>query len=108
MIGYPNLLINEELTIENEGENQIKPSTNKSRYQHRQYIHQWICIRDIIDGLVTCNHILKYKNINEILIKIDLWLKSKMNPTKSELTITNIKSFKAQARQLIWDLMEMK
>jgi hypothetical protein len=51
---------------------------------------------------------LKYKNINEILIKIDLWLKSKMNPTKSELTIMNIKSFKAQARQLIWDLMEMK
>jgi hypothetical protein len=84
---------------------------NKRRYQHRQYVHQWICIRDIVDGLITCNYTLKYKNINEILIKMDLWLKSKINQTKSDFSIariTNIKSFKEQARQLVWDLMEMK
>jgi hypothetical protein len=96
--GYSNLLINE-------GDNKTK-----IHHLHRQYVHQWICIRDIIDDLITCNRTLKNKNINEILIKIDLWLKRK-NQIKSESSITgvkNIKFFKAKARQLIWDLMEMK
>jgi len=85
------------------------------RHQHRQYVHQWICIGDVIDDLITYNHTLKNNNINEILIKINLWLKqqyeSKINPIKSESSIsviTNIKLFKVQARQLVWDLMEMK
>ncbi len=109
-IGYPNLLINKELSTQNEKDNKTK-----MRHQHRQYIHQWICIRDVIDDLITCNHTLKNNNINEILIKINLWLKqkygSKINPIKSESSIsviTNIKLFKVQARQLVWDLMEMK
>ncbi|CAF1244681.1 unnamed protein product [Adineta steineri] len=108
-IGYTNLLNDDE------SNNNNKTRINKTRYQHRQYVHQWICIRDIIDGLITCNHILKSKNINEILIKMDLWLKEhhqikdkQIKPTKSESSITNIKTFKAKARQLIWDLMEMK
>ncbi len=101
-IGYPNLSTDEETTTSR---------TNKSRYQHRQFVHQWVCIRDIIDGLITCNHILKYKNISEILIKMDLWLKSKLNQKKSEslmTTVTNKKSFKEKTRQFVWDLMEMK
>lgn len=87
----------------------------RTRHQHRKYIHQWICIQDIADGLITCNHVLKSKNINEILIKMDLWLKqryeSKANASTSsklDSSITDTKSFKATARQLVWDLMEMK
>jgi len=88
------------------------------RHQYRQYVHQWICIRDITDGLITCNHTLKSKNIMEILTKMDLWVKQRnesktiqLKSTKSELSIltsANIKLFKAQTRQLVWDLMEMK
>jgi hypothetical protein len=83
------------------------------RHQHRQYIHQWICIRDVVDGLITCNHTLKTKNIMEILSKMDLWIKQRneSKPTKAEssiMTTTNIKLFKARTRQLVWDLMEMK
>ena len=54
----------------------------------------------------------------EILSKMDLWIKQRnepkaieLKPTKSEssiMTTTNIKLFKARARQLVWDLMEMK
>src|SRR5579871_2138743 len=81
-IGYPNLSIDEESI--NEGDNNTKTRTDKVRYQHRQYVHQWICIRDIVDGLITCNHILKSKSINEILIKMDLWLKQRYeSKTKS-------------------------
>ena len=111
-IGYPNLSTDEETTTTTTtAENEAKPRANKTRYQHRQFVHQWVCIRDIIDGLITCNHILKYKNISEILIKMDLWLKSKLNQKKSESsveTVTNNKSFKEKARQFVWDLMEMK
>ena len=87
------------------GDNQTKP-----RFQRRDKVYQWICIRDIVNGLITCNRTLKQRNLNEIFMKMDLWLESK---PKSEITtlttpITNIKSFKAQARQLVWDLMEMK
>jgi GTPase involved in cell partitioning and DNA repair len=81
------------------------------RHQHRQYVHQWICIRDIIDGLITYNHTLKNKNIHEVLNKIDLWLKQKYESKINQISIieiASIKLFKAKARQLIWDLMEMK
>jgi hypothetical protein len=78
------------------------------RHQHREYIHQWICIRDIVDGLITCNHILKNKNISEILTKMDLWLQSKIKSNSSTSEVSDIKSYKAKARQLVWDLMEMK
>ncbi len=88
------------------------------RPQHRQYIHQWICIRDIVDGLITCNHILKSNSIMEILSKMDIWVKQRNEPKAIELkptdsgssvmTTANIKLFKARARQLVWDLMEMK
>lgn len=84
------------------------------RHQHRQFVHQWICIRDVIDGLITCNHTLKSKNIMDILTKMDAWIKQRNEPktiqlkaTKSESS-TNVKVFKARTRQLIWDLMEMK
>ncbi|CAF2770660.1 unnamed protein product, partial [Rotaria sp. Silwood2] len=117
-IGYPNLLIDEESTSEkstNETNNNTKTQIHKMHYQYRQYVHQWICIRDIINSLITCNHTIKCKNINEILIKMDIWLKqrieSKTNQIKSEssmIKITNIKLFKVKARQLVWDLMEMK
>lgn len=87
------------------GDKQTKPC-----FQRREKVYQWICIRDIVNGLITCNRTLKQRNLNEIFIKMDLWLESK---PKSETAtpgnpITNIKSFKAQARQLVWDLMEMK
>jgi hypothetical protein len=84
------------------------------RHQHRQYIHEWICIRDIIDGLITCNHTLKNKSIMEILSKMELWVKQRNEPKTIQLKSTNsesslnVKLFKARARQLIWDLMEMK
>ncbi|CAF3507375.1 unnamed protein product [Rotaria sp. Silwood1] len=113
-IGYPNILIDKEST--NEANNNIaKTQIYKMHLPHRQYVHQWICIRDIVNGLITCNHTIKCKSINEILIKMDIWLKqrneSKNNQLKSESSITkitNIKIFKAKARQLVWDLMEMK
>jgi hypothetical protein len=107
-IGYPNLITDEESPTQ-------KPATGKNnnfkkRHQRRQCIHQWICIQDIIDGLITCNYTLKNKNINEILIKINRWIKQRneSNQIQSSLSITNIKLFKAKARQLVWDLMEMK
>lgn len=105
-IGYSNLSVSAKPTS-GPGEE----DKTKTRYQRRQHVHQWISIQDIVDGLITCNHILKYKDINEILIEMDLWLKSKTNEVKSEVTttvMTNIKSLKANARQLVWDLMEMK
>lgn len=93
-------------------------NSQKLRFQHRQYVHQWICIRDIIEGLITCNHILKGKSIHEILTKMNLWLKTRhettnlqLKPTKIDhplLDTSHVKLFKARARQLIWDLMEMK
>ena len=90
----------------NEFDTKTKIRVHKMR---RQYIHQWICIQDIIDDLITCNYTLKNKSINEILLKMNRWLKqrseSKIIQLKSEL---NIKLFKAKARQLVWDLMEMK
>jgi hypothetical protein len=119
-IGYSNLLTYDEPTTQkttNEGDNNKTRSptkyAHKMRHQHRQYIHQWICIRDVVDGLITCNHTLKTKNIMEILSKMDLWIKQRneSKPTKSEssvMTTTNIKLFKARTRQLVWDLMEMK
>lgn len=108
-IGYPNLLIDDE--------NQT--TSNKIRHQHRQYIHQWICIRDIIDGLITCNHILKGKSIHEILSKMNLWIKTRhesknnceLKATRADVPLfkkIDAKLFKARTRQLIWDLMEMK
>jgi len=84
------------------------------RHQTRQYIHQWICIRDIVDGLITCNHTLKSKNIMEILSKMETWIKQRNQPKTIQLKAThfdlniNAKLFKAKARQLVWDLMEMK
>ena len=78
----------------------------KDRYQYRPYIHQWICLRDVIDGLITYNYVLKNRTMHEILNKIDIWLKSKTSVNKSE--ITDIKLFKIKARQLVWDLMELK
>jgi hypothetical protein len=124
-IGYSNLLTYDEPTTQkttNEGDNNKTRSptkyAHKMRHQHRQYIHQWICIRDICDSLITCNHILKSKSINEILTKMDLWVKQRnepktiqLKPTISDSSImstTNIKLFKARARQLVWDLMEIK
>ena len=99
-LGYPNLSTIEE-------EHRTKP-----RFHRREKIYQWICIRDIIDGLITCNRTLKHKNISEILVKMDQWLKANTDQTKSRTMtlapITNIKSFKSQARQLVWDLLEMK
>ena len=95
-----------------------KKSTPKIRYQHRQFVHQWICIRDIVDGLITCNHTLKTKSIPDILTKMDLWVeqrsKSKIIPVdrrqSDSLATANVnqKLFKTRARQLVWDLMEMK
>jgi hypothetical protein len=125
-IGYSNLLTYDETVTQkttNEEDNNIIKRTptklaHKMRHQHRQYIHQWICIRDIVDGLITCNHTLKIKNIMEVLSKMDRWISQRNEPkaielksTKSEssiMTTTNIKLFKARARQLVWDLMEMK
>lgn len=116
-IGYPSLLISDEpATQKNNSEGETKTSIKialKSRYQHRQYLHQWICIRDIIDGLITCNHTLKNKVIMDILSKMDLWVKQR-NESKivksepSTITTANIKLLKTRARQLVWDLMEMK
>ncbi|CAF1413659.1 unnamed protein product [Rotaria sordida] len=109
-IGYPNLLIDEEST--NETNNNTKTQIHKIHHQYRQHVHQWICIQDIVNGLITCNHTIKCKSINEILIKMDIWLKQrnelKNNQIKSITKIINIKLFKVQARQLVWDLMEMK
>ncbi|CAF0785865.1 unnamed protein product [Rotaria sp. Silwood1] len=131
-IGYANLLTYDELITQkanNEEDNNNNNNNNtvqrtptkfahKMRPQHRQYIHQWICIRDIVDGLITCNHTLKNKIIMEILSKMILWVKQrnelkllelKLNKSDSSSIITtNIKLFKARARQLVWDLMEMK
>ncbi|CAF0762137.1 unnamed protein product [Rotaria sordida] len=129
-IGYSNLLTYDELLTQkanneednNNNNNNIQRTptkqAHKMRHQHRQYVNQWICIRDIIDGLITCNHTLKNKMIVEILSKMILWVKqrneskileSKLNKSESSImTITNIKLFKARARQLVWDLMEMK
>jgi 5-formyltetrahydrofolate cyclo-ligase len=119
-IGYSNLITYDESTTlnsSNEEDNSQRAPTkyaHKMRHQHRQYVHQWICIRDIIDGLITCNHTLKSKSIMEILSKMDLWVKQRnepktiqLKPSKSDSS-TNVKLFKARARQLVWDLMEMK
>ncbi|CAM4770879.1 unnamed protein product [Rotaria magnacalcarata] len=124
-IGYTNLLAYDELITQkttheednNNNNHSIQRTTakyaHKMRHQHRQHIHQWICIRDIVDGLITCNHSLKNKTIMEIFSKMILWVKQRneLKVDKSEsltTTTTNIKLFKARARQLIWDLMEMK
>ena len=105
--GYSNLLkFNDETT------------NHQIRYQQRHFIHQWICIRDILDGLITCNHILKGKIIQDILIKVNLWIKQRYESRPVNLKtiqfdllgeqMQNKKFLKAQARQLIWDLMEIK
>ncbi|CAF3247635.1 unnamed protein product [Rotaria sp. Silwood2] len=128
-IGYSNLLTYDESVTQkanneenNNNNNNIQRTptkyAHKMRPQHRQYIHQWICIRDIVDGLITCNHTLKNKIIMEIFSKMILWVKQRneskileLKLAKSEssiMTTTNIKLFKARARQLVWDLMEMK
>ena len=124
-IGYPTATSEEAsatpLKTSDAADSSSKPRTvaknaHKTRHQHRKYIHQWICIQDIADGLITCNHVLKSKSINEILIKMDLWLKQRFESktkdattsAKRELPIIDTKSFKANARQLVWDLMEMK
>ena len=115
-IGYANLINYDEITGEksNEEETNIKRSPTKSahkmRYQHRQYVHQWICIRDIIDGLITCNHTLKNKNIMDVLSKMDMWIKQRNEPKKilKCQSLADVKLFKARARQLVWDLMEIK
>ncbi|CAF1531972.1 unnamed protein product [Adineta steineri] len=127
-IGYSNLLTYDESIAqksnnedENDSSNAKKTPTkyaHKMRHQHRQYIHQWICIRDIVDGLITCNHVLKSKGIMDTLSKMDIWVKQRnepkviqLKPAKSEssvMTTANIKLFKARARQLVWDLMEIK
>ena len=117
-IGYPNLVTDDlsksdALKNDDAANSQTPASTKptpKMRHQHRQSIHQWICIQDITNGLITCNHVLKSNSINEILTKMDLWIKQRneTKSTSSKTTIDNVKSFKAQARQLVWDLMEMK
>lgn len=115
-IGYSNVTNSDEIkTGNNDDENSNSKgsptkSLHKMRHQHRQYVHQWICIRDIIDGLITCNHTLKTKNIVEVLSKMDLWIKQRNEPKviKSQSTLIDIKLGKARARQLIWDLMEIK
>ena len=129
-IGYSNLLTYDESTVEKSVENAEANNSSstvkrtptkyphKMRPQHRQYIHQWICIRDVVDGLITCNHVLKNNSIVEIFSKMDLWVKQRsepksieLKPTKSEssvMTTANIKLFKARTRQLVWDLLEMK
>ncbi|CAF4647902.1 unnamed protein product [Rotaria socialis] len=125
-IGYTNLLTYDELITQktthednnnNNNNNSIQRTptkyAHKMRHQHRQHIHQWICLRDIVDGLITCNHSLKNKIIMETFSKMILWVKQRNEPKvdKSEsltMTTTNIKLFKARARQLIWDLMATK
>lgn len=116
-IGYANLINYDEITGEksnNDEEEEVKRSPTKSahkmRYQHRQYVHQWICIRDVIDGLITCNHTLKNKNIMDVLSKMDMWIKQRNEPKKilKCQSLADVKLFKARARQLVWDLMEMK
>ncbi|CAF3590670.1 unnamed protein product [Rotaria socialis] len=63
-IGYPNLMIDDEYTSEkstNQVDNNTNTQTYKMHHQHRQYVHQWICIQDIVNDLITCNHTLKSK-----------------------------------------------
>lgn len=112
-IGYSNLLNSDETNVQkssNDEEKSPTKSTHKMRHQYRQYVHQWICIRDIIDGLITCNLTLKNKNIVEVLSKMDQWIKQRNEPKviKSQSSLTDVKLGKARARQLIWDLLEMK
>jgi hypothetical protein len=120
-IGYNNLLIADESKANDEETDPVRTptkSTSKLRFQHRQFVHHWICLRDIVDGLITCNHVLKGKIIQEILVKMDLWVKQhhepkavQWKPMENDLSLINmspVKVFKARARQLIWDLMEMK
>lgn len=82
---------------------------NKLRARTRTEIHQWICIRDIIEGLITTNNVLKTKTVSDILNKIDLWLKQRK---EADVAVNSHKidrtSFKANARQIVWDLMELK
>ena len=118
-IGYSNLINNDETNTqksnndeENNNNNKGSPtkSAHKMQHHHRQHVHQWICIRDIVDGLITCSHTLKSKNIVEVLSKMDQWVKQRNEPKviKSQSSLTDVKLGKARARQLIWDLMEMK
>ena len=117
-IGYPNLFPEElsksdALKNDEEVKSQTPSSTKqatRARHQHRQSIHLWICIEDIANGLITSNHVLKSTSINEILTKMNVWMKQRneWKSTPSKTAISNIQSFKAQARQLVCDLMEMK
>ncbi|CAF1222847.1 unnamed protein product [Adineta ricciae] len=94
-IGYSSLQIDEDSQTDKpaSADDEKKKSRNvKARHQHRQYVHQWMCIRDIIDGLITCNHILKKRN----------------EPKSDKPSLTNIQQIKGKARQLVWDLMEIK
>ena len=67
-------------------------------------MHQWIAIRDLINGRITCDYALQTKELRGIFKEID---RSKSDLLKTT-TIDDIKSFKIKARQLVWDLMEMK
>ncbi|CAF4552572.1 unnamed protein product [Rotaria socialis] len=87
-IGYPNLMIDDEYTSEkstNQVDNNTNTQTYKMHHQHRQYVHQWICIQDIVNDLITCNHTLKSKSISEILIKIDIWLKQRLESKNQQI-----------------------
>ncbi|CAM4760435.1 unnamed protein product [Rotaria magnacalcarata] len=87
-IGYPNLMIDDEYTSEkstNKVDNNTNTQAHKIRHQHRQYVHQWICIQDIVNDLITCNHTLKSKSISEILIKMDLWLKQRLESKNQQI-----------------------
>ncbi|CAF0786912.1 unnamed protein product [Didymodactylos carnosus] len=121
-IGYPNPVSYDEHKTGNNTNNSNNREDNRQRvptkyphkmkHQRRDYVHEWICIRDIYDEYIACDNVLKLKAVSDILVKMDLWLKQRCQPfslkTINNDSNENIKLFKAKARQLIWDLMEMK
>ncbi|CAF0762237.1 unnamed protein product [Didymodactylos carnosus] len=119
-VGYPSPFLYEQKTNGNNNNDSKDNRQNiptkyphRMKHQRRDYIDEWICIRDIYGEFVSCNNVLKVKAVSDVLVKIDSWLKQRCQPfslsTMNNLNNNeNIKLSKAKARQLIWDLMEMK
>jgi len=76
-------------------------------YKNEKTIHQWISIRDLINGWITCDYALQTKDLRRIFKEITQWLNSKSVRLSNTMTIDR-KSFKSQVRQFVWDLMELK
>lgn len=77
-----------------------------NRIQIENKVFLWICIRDLLNGLITFNNNLKTSTIFNGLTQIDRTLTKRHDFREEKLD--DVKNFKNQIRQFVWDLMQKK